>query len=166
MRARRSSYLRQRGVSLVETMVAMGVLAVVIPLALAAMLKASEVGGSARAETRAPAMAEQCLMELEAARQGRSAYFEKIADGDSFPESGQVMGLAFSREGAVLGRINRVDYDDGLKQLGDEPVFYLARFSGIQEDQANLMTVTVAIEYPAVKRANQRTRISFHTKLP
>jgi transcriptional regulator GlxA family with amidase domain len=46
------------------------VLAVAVPLGLAAMAKAGMSGAAARAETRAPAMAERCLLELREARRG------------------------------------------------------------------------------------------------
>ena len=58
----------RRGISLVETMVSIGVLAVVAPLAIAALLRGGEGGAVARAETRAPVIVESCLGEIKTAR--------------------------------------------------------------------------------------------------
>lgn len=157
------------GISLVETIVSVGVLAVVIPLALAAMLKASGTGASARAETRATAIADFCMMELRAARKENSEYFSPVKAGEDFGSAGNFMGLGFSRDGAVIGKLTQAQYDEGLTKLGDDRVFFLARISGELDTmtrEVDLVTVTVSVEYPAVKSAAKRSQVNFHTKLP
>lgn len=158
------------GVSLVETMVAVGVLAVVVPLSLAAMLKAGEVGRSARAETRAPAIAEQCRAEVEAAMRGRSAHFPQLAAGEPFPPEGQVMALAVGRDGAVLGSLPRAAYDRGIERLEGKDVSYLAVVSGVRSDSEwagePAVVLTVSVEHPAALKRLQRSKLGFHTRLP
>lgn len=157
------------GISLVETIVSIGVLAVVIPLALAAMLKASGSGALARAETRAPAIAEYCMVELRAARDGVSNYFAPIEVGTSFGEGGKFMALGFGRDGAVLGKVSQTEFDKGLTKLGGEQVFYLAKLSGKLDTttrEVDLVVVAVDVEYPASRASEERSRVSFHTKLP
>lgn len=157
------------GISLVETIVSVGVLAVVIPLALAAMLKASGTGASARAETRAISIADFCMLELRAARDGNSEYVAPIKAGEDFGSSGNFMGLGFGRDGAVIGTLTQAQYDEGLTKLGDEQVYYLARLSGKLDTttrEVDLVTVTVSVEYPASRAAAKRSQVSFYTKLP
>ncbi|MGB6221316.1 type IV pilus modification PilV family protein [Haloferula sp.] len=169
MKKRSSHRLHASGISLVETIVSMGVLAVVIPLVLAAILKAGVTGSSARAETRAPAIADFCMVELRAAREGTSEYFPKVEAGAAFGSSGSFMGLGFGRDGAVLGDVTRAQFDEGLAEIGNEQVYYVARISGNVDTtsrEVDLVTVTVDVEYPATKSSDKRSKASFHTKLP
>jgi hypothetical protein len=157
------------GISLVETIVSIGVLSVVIPLALAAMLKASNSGASARAETRAPSIADYCMVELRAARDGDSKFFDPIMPRTNFGGSGEFMCLGFGRDGAVLGEVSEADYQKGLFKIEDEQVYYLAKLSGkldASPRELDLVTVTVDVEYPATKPEDKRSSASFYTKLP
>lgn len=169
MKKRHGHRLRASGISLVETIVSMGVLAVVIPLVLAAILKAGVTGSSARAETRAPAIADFCMLELRAAREGTSEYFPKIEVGQDFGNGGSFVGLGFGRDGAVLGDVSQAQFDGGLAELEDEPIYYVARISGnvdTTSQDLDLVTITVDVEYPATKSSDKRSKVSFHTKLP
>ena len=153
------------GVSLMETVVAVGVLAIAVPLAFAAMTKATSVGSSARAETRAPAIAERCLLEVKAAQKGESAFLPPIEPAVSFPGEGDVMALGFSREGRILGVVAKEDFQAGLREkMGGEDVDYVARITGRFDDPE--LTLTVRVEYPAVKKEASRSGVGFHTKLP
>ena len=153
------------GVSLIETVVAMGVLAIAVPLALAAMSKAGSVGSSARAETRAPAIAERCLMEVKAARRGESAVLSVLEPAASFPGAGQVLALGFSRDGQLLGAVDQSSFEGGMREtLDGKDVNYVASISGRFDDPG--VTVTVRVEHPAVRERSQRSGVSFHTKLP
>ncbi|BCX48510.1 hypothetical protein HAHE_24180 [Haloferula helveola] len=155
---------RPSGVSLLETVIAIGVLAIVIPLALAAMGKAGDTGGTARAESRAPAIAEWCLMELEAARKGESPVLDEIEADQAFPSAGQVIALAFDREGELISDLNGAEYEDGINKLEGERIFYIATLSGRPEDTG--VTITVKVEHPAVLPAERRDSVAFHTILP
>lgn len=150
--------------SLIEVVVAVGVLAVAVPLGLAAMAKAGMSGVAARAETRAPAMAERCLLELREARRGRSEFFPPLAAGVGFPADGEVLALVFAADGRVIGAVGAADYESGLAELDGRTVDYVAAISGDRRDGA--VTVEVAVEYPVVRRAADRSAIEFHTRLP
>lgn len=155
---------RNSGVSLLETVIAVAVIAIAVPLALAAIASAGTNGSAARAETRAPGIAEWCRLELEAARQSRSAVLPPLTADAAFPAAGEVLALAFDRHGALLGEVPAEDYQQGLDRLGDARVSYLAALSG--RPDANGVVVTVRVEHPAVRRADRRDAISFHTILP
>ncbi|MEP4078618.1 hypothetical protein [Haloferula sp.] len=157
------------GISLVETIVSVGVLAVVIPLAFAAMLKASDTGASGRAETRAPAIADFCMVELRAAREGDAIYFAPIKKGTDFGNGADFMGLGFGRDGSVIGEVSESEYETGVEMIGGKRVFFLAKVSGkldTETREVDLVTVTVSVEYPATKSATRRSKANFHTKLP
>lgn len=155
---------RPSGVSLLETVIAVAVIAIAVPLALAAIASAGTTGSSARAETRAPGIAEWCRVELEAARQGRSMVVPPISADVAFPAEGEVLALAFDRHGSLLGEVPASGYEEGIDRLGEERVTYLASLSG--RPDVNGVVVTVRVEHPAVRRAGKREAISFHTILP
>lgn len=163
MKTRRRSRL-PAGVSLLEAVIAVGVMAVAVPLALSAIGSAGIVGVSARAETRAPGIADWCRIELEAARRGESLVLPPITAQQAFPGGDEVLALAFDREGALLGSVESDDFEAGIDRLGSEQVFFLAALSGRPDDSG--VVVTVNIEYPAARPAERRDAVAFHTILP
>ena len=154
---------RTRGASLVEAVVAVAVLAVALPLALAAMGKAGESSGSARAETRAPVIASFIRAELEAARTGGSEIYGTLQAGQAFP-GGASKALAFGRDGGFIGGISGADYDKGISRIEGQDVFFIASAKGVAGDRGLL--VTVRIEHPAVRKPDQRSVVELHTLLP
>jgi hypothetical protein len=158
-----------RGVSLVETMVAIGVLAVVGPLAVAALLKSSEGGAFARAETRSPAIVERCLSELKTARDGTSEFLPKLQPGTNFGTDG-VLCLAFSGDGTLLGSVSEGGYSKGNGKVDNKDAVYLAVLEGELQNQRSgyppLLTVNIKVEYPAIAPKEKRNRMQFYTQLP
>lgn len=152
------------GVSLLETVIAVAVIAVAVPLALAAVGRAGVTGAAARAETRAPGVAEWCRVELEAARRGRSGVLPPIAGDVALPAGGEALALAFDREGSLLGRVSAEDYEQGVDRIQDDSVAYVASLSGRAEPGG--VVVTVRVEYPAARPVGRRDAVSFHTILP
>lgn len=159
----------RRGVSLVETVVSIGVLAVVAPLALAAMLRAGEGGNLSRAETRSPLIVDTCMEELEVARKGLSEHLPDMQQGEEFGTT-DIICLAFSSDGALLGRVDGGGYDGGTTKVGGKDAVYLAKLSGHLDQSRTgfppMLNVQVAVETPAVAPANKRRSMNFHTKLP
>jgi type II secretory pathway pseudopilin PulG len=159
----------RRGVSLVETMVAIGVLAIVGPLAVAALLKSGEGGAAARAETRAPAIVDLSLSELNLALGSGSEHLPKLEPGMAFGANTPLC-LAFSRDGTLLGSVGGGGYEQGSGEVGGEDASYLARLEGTLDTSRPgyppLLTVLVSVEFPAVAPADRRRKIPFYTKLP
>lgn len=159
----------RRGVSLVETMVSIGVLAVVAPLALAALLRAGEGGNTSRAETRSPLIVDTCMEELEVARKGLSEHLPDMRQGEEFGTS-DIICLAFSEDGTLLGRVEGGSYDAGTTQVGGKDAVYLAKLSGHLDETRTgfppMLNVLIAVENPAVAPALKRRSMTFHTKLP
>ena len=159
----------RRGVSLVETMVSIGVLAVVAPLAIAALLRGGEGGTAARAETRAPAIVESCLTEIRLARDGLSKNLPPLPPGQAFG-AGEVVCLAFRRDGALLGPVAPSSYESGILEVAGQDAVFLARLEGeLDPGRAGfppLLKIKVTVEHPAVADRLKRRRLEFLTKLP
>lgn len=166
-----------RGLSLIESVIAIGVIAIVAPLAIAALTSAGGVGVSARAETRAPLMVEAAIAEVRAARQSRSSFLDPIPPGTAFPQEDQALCLAFDHGGRLIGKIDTAAYQNGSSQLNGTDVVYLARIQGTPDPDAPASTdptqpqiplfiLTTTIEYPAGLPIAKRQTLEFVTKLP
>jgi hypothetical protein len=159
----------RRGVSLVETMVSIGVLAVVAPLAIAALLRGGETGSAARAETRAPVIVESCLNEIKVARDSTSKHLPALTPGQAFG-SDEVICLAFRRDGVLLGAVSAASYEGGVLRVAEQDAAFLARLEGTLETGRPgfppLLKVKVTVEHPAVAGSLKRRRKEFLTKLP
>lgn len=155
---------------MVESIIALSVLAVAVPLVLGALAEAGNKGSSAQAETRSAWIVPACLEEIQASRDGRPQYFPATKPGQLFPPAGDVWALAFAADGRPLGRVGRLPYQNGLKQLAGEPVRYLAVMKAVAEPQvsgtARMLRASISIEYPASAPAGRRGNIDFHTRIP
>jgi hypothetical protein len=159
----------QRGVSLVEAMVSIGVLAVAAPLALAALLRAGEGTGASRAETRAPLMVESCMSELAMARKGTAEHLPPLLPGEEFGKT-DMLCLAFGPNGGLLGKIDDGQYDTGAEALGKDDAYYLATLQGVADEERTgfppMLQVKITIEYPSIAPSERRRKMEFFTKLP
>lgn len=165
MKAPLSRQARRRGVSLVETLVSVGVLAVAAPLAIAALVRGGEGAAAARLESRAPTIVERCLVEIAAAREARSELLPPLAPGQPFGLD-EPLCLAFRHDGALLGRVDPADYESGL--TGDARV--LVRLQGETTAERPglpaLLRIGLHLEHPAAAPRDKRRASHFHTRLP
>jgi type II secretory pathway pseudopilin PulG len=159
-----------RGFSLIEVIVSVGVLALAIPLVLAAMLESGNSSASAAAETRSGWIVPTCLDELNAAAHGSSKLVPNTPFGTAFPPAGQVYGIAFDVGGQSIGAVDKTGYDEGVKRLNDKDVRYIAQIEGelLTEKTgfAPLRSIHISIEYPAAAAATKRTKLDFYTQMP
>lgn len=164
----------RRGSSLVEAVIAVGVLSVAIPLVFGTFAASGKTAMSAEAETRCVWIVPACLAEIDASRDGSSEHFETTSAGEAFPAAGQIWALGFGAEGESLGKVSKADYDKGVKATGKTPVRYIASLSASPETTTStgssatprLLRTTIAVEYPAAAPAAKRSRIEFHTRIP
>jgi type II secretory pathway pseudopilin PulG len=156
---------RQRGVTLVETLVSVGVLAVAAPLAIAALVRGGETATAARLENRAPALIERCLVEIAAAREARSELLPALTLGQPFGIDAPLC-LAFRPDGSVLGKVDPTDYAAGLT---DEARF-LVRLQGhpapARLGLPAMLRIDLRLEHPAAAPRERRRASNFHTLLP
>lgn len=170
MKISRRNRAGRKGTSLIEVVIAVGVLAVAVPLVLGTMAQSGEANASSLAETRCSWMVPLCMDELKLAMKGRSEVIPELKPGQDFPSSGHLV-LGFSGEGSLLGKVAGSDYETGVSKLAENPVRYLATMKGempgnIEDGIPASLAVTIAVEYPAAAPAAKRQRIEFHTKLP
>ncbi len=167
----RKSSPNAKGTSLMEVMIAVGVLAIAIPLVFGAMIQSGESNLSAQAETRSSWIVQSCFEEIQYAMRGESKYLRQLTPGKSFPESGNVEALVFSGESSILGSISKGEYDRGIVKLANKPARYIALMSAEEEnagtpDAAGVLNVKITLEYPAASPAAKRKKIDFHTRIP
>ena len=159
-----------RGATLVEAVLAVGVLAVAIPLVFGTIAEAGRTGSNAEAETRSTWIIPLCVEEIQASRDGKSRFFAATKTGQVFPTAGDVWALAFADDGSLLGKVSKSDYDKGLRQLDGKPVRYIAAMSAAQTTNkpgtTPMLRMQISLEYPAAARAGKRAKLDFHSRLP
>lgn len=160
---------RNRGSSLIETVIAMGVLAIAIPLVFGAIAESGQSGMSAEAETRSSWIIPACLDEIQASRDGKPQYFTATTSGQAFPASGTVWALGFSSDGKPVGKIDKALYDKGAKEISGKPIRYIATLSATPQLPATsppMMRVLITLEYPSTSPVAKRQKLDFYTRIP
>ena len=160
----------QRGSSLIETVIAIGVLAVAIPLVFGALAESGKCGMSSEAETRSAWMVAACMDEIQASREGRPQYFAPSVVAEAFPANGDVWALAFSPEGKPIGKLAKAVYDKGTKELNGQAVRYIASLSAAttttKAGATPMLRARISIEYPSASSLARRQKLDFFTRIP
>lgn len=160
----------RQGSSLIETVIAMGVLAVAIPLVFGALAESGKSGLSSEAETRSTWMVPACMDEIRASREGRPRYFSPTVAAQVFPPDDDVWALAFSAEGKPIGKVGKAAYDKGVKELNGQAVRYIASLSSVigltENEPASMLRARISLEYPSASPAAKRQKLDFHTRIP
>lgn len=170
MKTPRSNTQWTRGTSLIETVIAMGVLAVAIPLVFGALAESGKSAMSAEAETRSTWMIPACMEEIQASRGGNPQYFTATTVGQTFPPSGDIWALAFSPEGKPIGKLSKALYDKGTKEVDGKPVRYIISLSAATitppTGAAPMMHTRLSLEYPSAAPLAKRQKLEFYTHIP
>ncbi len=172
-----STTSKNRGSSLIETVIAMGVLAVAIPLVFGALAESGKSGLSSEAETRSTWIVPACMEEIQASRDGIPQFFTSTTVNQVFPPAGDVWALAFSAEGKPVGKASKAIYDKGTKEIDGKPVRYLASLSATKTEltaaelQAKpglvpILSARITLEYPSTSPAEKRQKLEFYTRIP
>ena len=158
------------GSSLIEAVIAVGVLAVAIPLVFGALAESGKAGMSAEAETRSSWMVPACMEEIQASREGRPQFFTATTVGQIFPPAGDVWALAFSPEGKPVGKLSKAIYDKGTREIGSKSVRFIASLSTMapltQTGATPMLNLRISLEYPASSPAAKRQKLEFYTRIP
>lgn len=159
-----------RGSSLIETVIAIGVLAVAIPLVFGALAESGKSAMSSEAETRSTWIVPACMDEIQASRDGRPQFFTATTTGQIFPPAGDVWAVAFSAEGRPIGKISKGVYDMGTKELDGKPVRYLATLSSATTHTSPgvtpMLRALITLEYPSALPVAKRRKLEFFTRIP
>lgn len=160
----------RRGVTLVESLIAIGVLAVAIPLVFGAIAESGKSGMSAQAETRATWIVPVCMEEIRASREGKPEFFTSSKVGESIPPSGQVWALGFSPDGKPVGKVDKDAYEQGTREMGGQTLLYIASIQTVESSTSSgnkpMFTVRVSVEYPAAAPKEKRQSLHFHSRIP
>jgi type II secretory pathway pseudopilin PulG len=165
-----------RGTTLTEALIAVGVLAVAVPLVFGSLAEAGRSAAAAEAETRSTWIVDACMEEIRASRDGKPRFFTATQTGESFPTDGEAWALGFSGDGSLVGKVQGGDYENGLKELDGKNVRYLASMratrqtststTGANSAASDLLLVRITLEHPAAAPAAKRTKLDFHTLIP
>ena len=166
----RTAISTHRGSSLTEAVIAVGVLAVAIPLVFGALADSGKSGMAAEADTRGSWIVPVCLAEIEASRDGKPQYFTATAAGETFPPEGDVWALAFSPEGKPVAKINKPTYDRGTREIDGKPVRYIAALSAttqpVNQGSTPTLLARITLEFPATAPPGKRQKLDFYTHIP
>ncbi len=158
------------GSVLMESIIAVAVMAVAIPMVFGALAESGKSGLAARAETRSAWIVSACMDEIHASRAGNPQYFAPTVIGQAFPPLGEVWALAFSVDGKAIGKLSKDLYDSGSRELDGKRIAYIAAMSAmpatIQAETSRMLRVDIALEYPAASNSMRRAKIEFHTRNP
>lgn len=158
---------RHSGSILVESSIAMSVLALAVPLVFGSMAEAGKSGASAEAETRSAWIIPACLQEIEDSRAGKPQYFSVTETGQTLPPQNEIWALAFSNEGSTVNKITIAQYNGGIKNLDGKSISHLAKISATKsEANDGMLDLCITLEYPSTAPAGQRKTLDFHSHIP
>ena len=159
-----------RGVTLIESVIAIGVLAVAIPMVFGALAESGKSGMASQAETRSTWIIPVCMDEIRSSREGRPQYFTATVTGQAFPPAGEVWALAFSADGKPVGRLDKSLYQSGAREINGKVIRYITSMSATVENPQTgttpMLRVDVSLEYPASVKSEKREKLDFHTRIP
>ena len=166
-----------RGSSLIETAIAMSVLAVAIPLVFGALAESGKSTLSSEAETRSTWIIPACMEEIQASRSGRPQFFATTVVDEPFPPIGGVWALGFSGEGQAVGTLTKSEYDSGTQEIAEQSIRYIATLKAEKTLPGDLeaepkpsitpiLRVQISLEFPAISPANKRQKLQFYSRIP
>lgn len=156
-----------RGLTLMETVVALGIVALTVPVLVGAMATAVESRRRAEDDTRAAWMTQRVLGELRQAWSGgKSVFGDKAPAYPAFPGADGVILMAFDQNGEFVRLASKSEYDKGIRERG---VGYLLTVEGSAHRPAGLTLkeplskVRIVVEAPAQGMPAKRTKLAFTT---
>lgn len=161
------SRARPPGVTLVETTLSLGVLAVITPLLFAAMTRAGSTGSTSRTDSRSAGIIEACLEEIRLAQRGASGHLDPIPSEGALRTDPPIC-LSFDRTGRILGTVGEEARRQGAPPRESSVPAYFATIRGDKADSPHpsMTQVSITIEHPAVLPDRKRTKIRFYTQIP
>jgi hypothetical protein len=163
-------YQKNQGSTMIETVLAMSVLAVTIPLVFGALAESGKNTLSSKAETYSGWMIPISMDEIIASRRGQSQFFPATLSHEIFPLENEVWALGFSPEGKIVNKISKSTYDQGLADLDGQSIRYIVSLSSTVIEDMNhavpMLRAKICLEYPAASPVKKREKLIFYTKIP
>jgi hypothetical protein len=157
-----------KGSTLVEAVLGMGILAVAIPLVFGVIAESKKSNFSSEAETFSNWIVPMCMDQIQASRNGNSAYFPATLPQESFPLENEIWALGFSPEGKIVNKISSQEYGKGMAAIDEQSIRYIASLSAnnIEEETVLMLRAKISLEYPAAAPAHKREKLIFYTRIP
>lgn len=142
--------------TLMETVIALALIGVVIPIILASTAGSLSTNRESEADTRAAVFAAEFRDDLAAGWKGEGQYFDTLLSYPDFGGDGDIEAFAFFTDGAFKARITDAEYQSGVRDAA-----YIVRVSGESHAIGNpvpraISRVTISVESPAI--APRQTR--------
>lgn len=152
-----------QGMTLMETVIALAIIGVVIPMILAATAGSLKSNRLSEADTRASILAAEFREDLSFGWKGEGQYFDRNLTYPDFGGGDVIEAFCFSADGSFKGRITDLQYENGLRDAT-----YIVRVRG--EDYttggANPLAasrITITVETPAIAPKQSRESEEFVT---
>lgn len=151
--------------TLMETVIAISIIAVTVPLIFAALGASSQSRRYSGDETRAAWIAEQISDDVARAWRGEGMYLEGTLAYPDFGQGGDAVVLGFDEEGVFSRTLAAGAWESGV-QGGNE--VYLVKVVGQGYAPPDLpgetlSKVSVEVSAPAVAPLSERKNLGFHT---
>lgn len=104
------------------------------------------------------------LQRLALAQRAIAAHVHDLGRNDDLAE-GRLLVWAHAANGECLGRIDEAMHEDGLLRHRGELVDCLIVATPLPLEEAELLTIQVAVEYPASAPAHQRRQTHYLTQI-
>lgn len=161
----------RRGLTLMEAVVAIGVVAVAVPLILAATSVSAKTRMAAENETRASWIAQQVFRQLTESWQNlKSPAFPIKPNFPTFQSATAPMILLYNSDGALLGQGTALDFEKGSSN--PQSVYLVSVYgigqkaSNLQSGDENLSRVTISVENSARAPKAKRSASYFTLLIP
>ncbi len=154
--------LRTRGMTLTEVVIAMGLVAVLLPMALAVMSGTFTTTRTARDDTRSAMLARSVFSELDMFTREAGSEWLTEQPGALVAGSDDAVVLAFDDSGRFIDQRDGDVWENGVD---DRSASYLVRLTGedfLTDSGANCRKVEVTVSSPAQARLLSRKRFTYH----
>jgi hypothetical protein len=147
-----------------EVVIAVGVLAVAIPVIMGMMVTGTRSSRVATDETQAALIARSVMQEVRSARDGRGLLVDGTLPWPEFPAGGERLVFSAGAGGELLERLGDGEYASGLR---DREVRYLVSATGTRHrleampDETVLSKVVVSVETPPGAKPEDRKKHEF-----
>ncbi len=156
--------IHQKGSTLIESILAISVLAVAIPLVFGSFAASDQSRSTSEVQTLSAWIVPAAIQELRAVRENRSELFILEKPGEPFPPIGKVWVVAFASDGKLIGKVSEELYLHGTQISEEASVRYLVSIR--QKVTANISRLQLWVEYPAASPSVNRKHLEFFSAMP
>lgn len=163
----RSSPQSSRGFTLIEVLIAIGLVATTFPLIFAMLAQNAQRAKRAEQDTRTPFIAQQLIHTIQRGQQTPTFPFNTLLSSPQFPTQGDWIGLLISPEGKILRTLDSDEINKGSTELANG---YIALARGLAHKQEglsqSLCKVEIRIQTPSSRPIKKRISSTFFSLLP